>query len=82
MKTIQIAPYREDCTIDDTRITGKMDGRTFVFELAEGDTFNREQDEEFIIAFQQAIALCSKQWQVEYLLNQYLGTSGARFYEV
>lgn len=81
MKTIQIAPYHKDCTITDTRITGTMDGRTFVFELAPGDTFNREQDEEFISCFQQAIAICSKQSQIEWLLNTHLGVTGAKFYE-
>jgi len=81
MKTIQIAPRREDCTIDDTTIRGTMDGRTFVFQLAAGDTFNREQDEEFIKCFHQAIAICSKQWQIEELLNTHFGITGARFYE-
>lgn len=81
MKTIQIAPYRKDCTITDTTITGTMAGRTFVFELAPGDTFNRDQDEEFISCFQQAIALCSKQREIETLLNRHFGCAGARFYE-
>lgn len=82
MKTIQIAPYREDCTITDTKITGKMHGRTFVFELADGDTFDRSQDEQFIKCFQEAIFLCSKPMQIEELLNAHFGCSGAKFYEL
>ncbi len=81
MKTIQIAPYRKDCTITKTTITGTMDGRTFVFELKKGDTFNLDQAEAFISCFQEAIALCSKQWQVEQLLNTHFGITGAKFYE-
>ena len=82
MKTIQIAPYKKDCSITKTKITGTMDGRTFVFELANGDTFNLKQTDAFISCFQQAIALCSKQWQVEELLNTHLGITGAKFYEL
>ena len=59
-----------------------MDGRTFVFELAKGYTFNLKHADAFISCFQQAIALCSKQRQVEELLNTHLGITGAKFYEL
>lgn len=80
MKTIQIAPHREDCTITDTRITGTMNGKTYVFQLANGDTFNLDQADAFISCFQQAIALSSKTSQAEWLLNTHLGITGAKFY--
>jgi hypothetical protein len=76
---IQIAPYKEDCTITEKAITGTMDGRTFVYELTD-DTFNLDWADEFIKCFQTAIALCSKQWQVEELLNTHFKTTG-KFYE-
>ena len=80
MTTIQIAPHREDCTITDDCITGTMNGKTFVYQLAEGDTFNLDHADAFISCFQQAIALCSKTAQVEWLLNTHLGITGAKFY--
>ena len=82
MNTIQIAPYKKALTITETKITGTMNSRTFVFELANGDTFNLNQADAFISCFQQAIALCSKQWQVQELLNTHLGITGAKFYEL
>ena len=81
MATIQIAPYKKDCTISGSKITGTMDGRTFVYELPKGLQFNTEDGGGFIGAFQQAIALCSKQPQIEELLNRYFGIQGGRFYE-
>lgn len=81
MKTIQIAPYKEDCTITEKAITGTMDGRTFVYELAEGDTFDLDCADAFIKCFQTAIAICSKQRQIEELLNTHFGITGAKFYE-
>lgn len=81
MKYIQIAPSRKDCTINKTTITGKMGKRTFVFQLAPGDTFNLAQGDAFIEAFCMAIAISSKQHQVENLLNEYFGITGGKFYE-
>lgn len=81
METIQIAPYKKDCTISGSKITGTMDGRTFVYELPNGLQFNTEDGDGFIGMFQQAIALCSKQWQVTELLNSCIGVQGGRFYE-
>lgn len=81
MATIQIAPYKKDCTITDTKITGIMDGRTFVYELPNGLQFNTEDGNGFIGMFQQAIALCSKLPQIEELLNRCIGVQGGRFYE-
>lgn len=80
MKAIQIAPYKEDCTINEKAITGTMDGRTFVYELTK-DTFNLDCAEAFIHCFQEAIAICSKQRQVEELLNTHFKTTG-KFYEL
>lgn len=44
MKTIQIAPYRDDCRIEGQKIIGAMDGRTFVFELPDGFRMPRSED--------------------------------------
>ena len=81
MITIQIAPYKNDCTITGSKITGTMDGRTFVYELPNGLQFNTEDGDGFIKMFQQAIAICSKQPQIEELLNRCIGVQGGRFYE-
>ena len=84
MKTIQIAPYREDCRIEGKKVIGTMDGRTFVFELPERVSMPRAKavSETMISNFCEAIALCSKQWQIEDLLNRHWQIEGGKFYEL
>ena len=82
MKTIQIAPHKEDCTITDTAIRGTMDGRTFVYELGPGETFNLDQADKFIESFRTAIGMLSKPWQITDVLNSYFGVPDGKFYEV
>ena len=83
MKTIQIAPYHKDCRIDGKKVIGTMDGRTFVFELPEHVSMpeSEETREIMIDNFCAAIGLCSKQWQVEDVLNNHWGIKGGKFYE-
>lgn len=81
MKTIQIAPYKKDCRIDGHKVIGTMDGRTFVFEIPANVTWAKEQEETMLHNFREAIALCSKQWQIEQLLNEHWGIEGGKFYE-
>ena len=73
MRTIQIAPNREDCRIEGKKVIGTMDGRTFIFELPDyvNDPKSEEVKETMISNFREAIALCSKPWQVEDLLNRH-----------
>ena len=84
MRTIQIAPYREDCRIDGKRVIGTMSGRTFVFELPKNVRMPEDEPtrETMINNFCEAIALCSKQWQIERLLNDHWHIKGGKFYEV
>lgn len=83
MKTIQIAPYEKDCKIIGHTVTGTMDGRCFVFAVP--DRYRMPEDEAvrrtMIHNFCEAIALCSKQWQVESLLNEHWHIKGGKFYE-
>ena len=83
MKTIQIAPYRKDCRIDGKKVIGTMDGRTFVFELPKRVRMPEDKPtrETMISNFCEAIALCSKAWQVEDCLNRHWGIEGGKFYE-
>ena len=83
MKTIQIAPYRDDCRIEGKKVIGTMDGRTFVFELPESVRMPRAKAvrETMINNFCEAIALSSRPWQVERLLNDHWGIEGGKFYE-
>lgn len=83
MKTIQIAPYKKDCRIEGKKIIGVMDGRTFVFELPINVVMprNKPMREIMISNFCEAIALCSKFWQIEDLLNKYWNIEGGKFYE-
>lgn len=83
MKTIQIAPYTKDCKIIGNKVTGTMCGRVFVFEIP--DNYRMPEDEatrrSMIKNFCEAIALSSKPWQVEGLLNTHWHISGGKFYE-
>ena len=83
MKTIQIAPNKGACRIDGKKVIGTMDGRTFVFELPERVRMPEDESvrETMINNFCEAIALCSKQWQVEDLLNRHWNIKGGKFYE-
>lgn len=84
MRTIQIAPNEEDCRIEGRKVIGTMGGRTFVFEVPKGCTMPRRKLERecMIKNFRMAIALCSKQWQVEDLLNNHWQIEGGKFYEI
>ena len=83
MRSIQIAPYAKDCKVIGHSVTGKMGKRVFVFEVP--DRYRMPEDEAsrqtMINNFCEAIALCSKQWQIEDLLNEHWGIKGGKFYE-
>lgn len=80
MRTIQIAPSKEDVHIRGNRIEGKMkDGTTYVYKAPEGDFFARRDQNAVKAAFCQAIALSSKSYQAENLLNDYLKVKGQFF---
>lgn len=83
MRTIQIAPNREDCRIEGKKVIGTMDGRTFVFELPKSVRMPRAKvvKDAMIRNFCEAIALCSKPWQVEDLLNRHWQIEGGKFRE-
>lgn len=83
MRTIQIAPYREDCRIEGNKVIGTMDGRTFVFVVPKGVRMPSDEAtrQTMISNFCEAIALCSKQWQVEDCLNRHWQIKGGKFYE-
>lgn len=84
MKTIQIAPYREDCRIDGKKVIGTMGGRTFVFELPARVRMPEDEATRatMISNFREAIALSSKPWQAERLLNEHWQIKGGKFYEL
>ena len=81
MKTIKIAPDREECRIEGNKVIGTMDGRTFVFEIPKNYTIPADLVETMISNFREAIALCSKPWQVEDCLNRHWNIDGGKFYE-
>lgn len=84
MKKIQIAPYKKDCRIEGKKVIGVMDGQTFAFELPANVAMPRKKAvrEMMISNFCEAIALSSKAWQVERLLNDHWNIKGGKFYEV
>lgn len=81
MKVIQIAPHAEDCKVEENRIIGKMGGRVFIYEIPSNYRIEKEQHEMLVSCFREAIALCSKQWQIEKLLNEHFNVEGGKFYE-
>ena len=83
MKTIQIAPYKDDCKIDGKKVIGTMDGRTFVFELPDHVSMPADEKTRSVMIdnFCEAIALCSKPGQSEDLLNKDWQIDGVKFYE-
>ena len=81
MKTVKIAPDREECRFEDNKVIGTMDGRTFVYEIPKEYTVPENLVETMIESFREAIALCSKQWQVEDCLNRHWSITGGKFYE-
>lgn len=80
MKTIQIAPNSADCKVIGNEIIGSMNGRTLVYAIPFDVEIYSYQREYLIHSFCEAIALSSKQWQVEKLLNDHFGVNG-KFYE-
>ena len=81
MKTIQIAPYDKDCKVIGHKITGTMNGRTFVYDIPSEYEVYSYQHEYLIKCFCAAIALASKPWQVTNALNEQFGIEGGKFYE-
>ena len=81
MRTIQIAPYREDCRVVGNQIIGTMGERTFVFTIPSEYEVYSYQHEWLIEAFCAAIALSSKPWQVERLLNDRFNIKGGTISE-
>lgn len=84
MRTIQIAPYREDCRIEGKKIIGTMGERTFEFELPKRVRMPEDEPtrQRLIEDFCAAIALSSKRWQVEDALNNHWQIKGGVFREV
>lgn len=72
MKTIQIAPHMNEIEVNGNQIhTNFAGGVTYTAEGLE-----KYKDEFLKDAFRQAIALCSKRWQIEELLNDFLHLDG------
>ena len=81
MKVIQLAPHRNDCRVVDNKVIGTMDGRTFVYEIPAEYEIGEDIHDSLISTFCEAIALSSKPWQVEQLLNDHWGIKGGKFSE-
>lgn len=82
MRTIQIAPSASECRIEDHKVIGTMDGRTFIFEIPSRYSIPKNLHKVMISNFREAIALCSKPWQVEELLCLHWHITNGKFYEL
>ena len=92
MKTIEIAPSAKNTRIyGDAKIVGHLsDGtRTYTYELPGGHTFSQldiirkikasQRRLAVKYAFSAAIAMASKDWQAEEMLNRHFGVEFGKF---
>lgn len=80
MRTIKIAPDASDCKVVGNEVIGKFNGRTLVYQIPAEIEVYSYQHESLIENFRAAIAMSSKPWQVERLLNDMYQIEG-NFYE-
>lgn len=80
MKTIKIAPDASDCSVVGNEVIGKFNGRDLVYQIPSNIKIRSYQHERLIENFRAAIAMSSKPWQAERLLNEHYGING-KFYE-
>ena len=75
METIKIAPDLNEIKIDDKNISTEWNGGiTYTGDIA---SIRKAYKDDWIIKqFQTAIALCSKPWQLERILNDYFKIDG------
>lgn len=75
METIKIAPDLNEIKIDDKSISTEWnEGITYTGDIA--SIRKAFKDDWIIKQFQTAIALCSKPWQLECILNDYFKIDG------
>jgi len=75
MKTIKIAPDLDEIYINDDKICTEWNGG-IEYSGPIGALRQAFKDEWVKKQFQTAIALCSKPWQLESMLNDYFGIEG------
>lgn len=80
MRTIKIAPDASECKVVGNDVIGKFNGRTLVYQIPAEIEVYGYQHESLIENFRAAIAMSSKPWQVERMLNDMYRIEG-NFYE-
>ena len=75
MKTIKIAPDKNEITITDSSMSTKWNGGV-TYEANLKETREKHGDEWLKATFQQAIGFSSKPWQLERVLNDFLHLKG------
>ena len=78
METIKIAPDLEEIVVSDTAISTEWNGG-ICYKADLKAKREKMGDRNIAVAFQTAIALCSKQWQVADALNRYFHIDGHMF---
>lgn len=80
MKTIQIAPYKKDVRIIDNMIIAKMRNLKIILCLPEKVEMPKDKKSHSIMKDNliEAIALCSKTWQIEELLDKHWQIKGCK----
>lgn len=80
MKTIKIAPDASECRIIGNEVIAEWNGRTLVYRIPDDIEIYAYQHEGIIENFRTAIAMSSRPWQAERLLNEHYEING-KFYE-
>jgi len=80
MKTIKIAPDASECRVVGNEVIGEFNGRTLVYQIPSDIEVYAYQHANLIENFRAAIAMSSRSWQAERMLNEHYGING-KFYE-
>lgn len=80
MKTIKIAPDASECKVVGNEVIGKFNGRTLVYQIPSNIEVYAYQHVLLIENFRAAIAMSSKPYHAERLLNEHYGING-KFFE-
>lgn len=80
MKTIKIAPDASECKVVGNEVMARFMGRTLVYRIPSDIEVYAYQHATLIENFRAAIAMSSKFWQAERMLNEHYGING-KFYE-
>lgn len=76
MRTIKIAPDASECRVVGNEVIAEFNGRTLVYQIPSDIEVWSIHHALLIENLRNAIAMSSKPWQVERMLNEHYGING------